>query len=699
MSELNTAQNTPNYAMAGMNAGSMSHMPVIPHATRVLNALQDEDGSQRDTPIRRSWARCVKTHRLHPDRHELPPVTSPTDLSRRRERMKDVLDCARSEMNTLFQQLGEPCTAVVLTDLDGVILHLTTAPDFKPMLEKAGFVIGSTWSEARAGTNGMGTCLVEAQPVSVQREEHFFSNLTELTCSAVPLHDPDNRMIGVLDVTSLSSKAQQHVLVLLGMTARMIENRLLDVRSQNAYLVNFHSRPEFLSTLHEGRLAVAEDGRILGANRSALFQLDSQSLDTLREGNISDVFQTSLPDLVERIRAAHFHPVVNYRAGGTHRFFFSVIRGPAAGGQRQAFPTPGRPKETTRDTTTGRTTPPKTGQTPAGQGEADIRGFSDPTLASHLEIAQRVIARGTPIMLRGPTGAGKEVFARTLHQLSPCAQRNFVAVNCASIPESLIESELFGYRAGAFTGAHRTGYRGKIVQAHGGTLFLDEIGDMALDLQTRLLRVLDERRISPLGSEESVPVEFQLLSATHRDLPSLVAQGRFREDLYYRLNGIELRLPALAERQDLGELISSILLEEQHDPNNVAPEATSLLMRHPWPGNVRQLRHVLRAAAALADGATITIGHLPSLASNLLRPEEEMPAAANLPAPAGEATGPCPEEDGLTVIERGERQAILMLLEQNRWNVSYVARSLNLSRNSLYRRFHKLRIPLAQKSR
>jgi transcriptional regulator of acetoin/glycerol metabolism len=227
---------------------------------------------------------------------------------------------------------------------------------------------------------------------------------------------------------------------------------------------------------------------------------------------------------------------------------------------------------------------------------------------------------------------------------------------------------------------------GKIAQATGGTLFLDEIGDMPLALQARLLRVLDERTVTPLGTEEPQSVEFQLLSATHRQLAQLVADGEFREDLYYRLAGIEMALPALRDRLDRAELIRAVLAEEGGAELPLDPTAWDLLMQHPWPGNVRQMRHVLRTAVALANGNAVTLEQLPSLrASASLAPREPAPAAA-------------PGEPVLSAEQLHERQALLELLEKQRWNVSHVAKDLKVSRNTLYRRMHRLRIPVTQGS-
>jgi transcriptional regulator of acetoin/glycerol metabolism len=295
-----------------------------------------------------------------------------------------------------------------------------------------------------------------------------------------------------------------------------------------------------------------------------------------------------------------------------------------------------------------------------------------------------VIASGTPLLLRAETGAGKEVFARAVHAAGSRCGGPFVAINCASLPEMLIEAELFGYRAGAFTGAEKSGRRGKIVQADGGTLFLDEIGDMPLPLQARLLRVLDERMVTPLGTDEARPVDFLLISASHCNLAEMVGEGTFREDLYYRLAGIELQLPPLRERSDRAEIIRNLLLDEGRTDTAISPAAWDLLLRHPWPGNLRQLHHVLRSAAALAGGAPLGLEHFPSL------------GAPPLPSPASRAAAVPAEavEETLSPQLAQERESLLRVLQTQRWNVSQVAKDLGVSRNTLYRRMHKLRIPV-----
>ena len=669
------------------------------HADRVLQAVR---GGVRDTlqdVVAQSWSRCVNEYRLHPDHGRAPPVLGRQELDERRARFADVIECARYEMTTLYQQLGDDESAVVLTDTDGVIVHMVSSPEFAADAAPLGLRLGALWNETEAGTNGMGTCLASGSPVCVRRDDHFFSQLTQLTCSAVPVYDPSGNIAAVLDVTSRSSLMQQHLLVLLGMTARMIENRLIDKRFGSAHPLHFHSRPEFVYTLHEGKLAIGEDGRILAANRSALFQLGMQTVAEIRTRRIEDLFQTSLEDMLQRSLSSSYHPVVTYRANAALRFF-AVARRPASDAQA-----PARPVVPVLGGSAG---PALAQETVVKAADAGLRGrpakapgatFQDSRLSQCLDTACRVIGRGTPVLLCAETGAGKEVFARAVHDASAHAKGAFVAVNCASLPETLIESELFGYRAGAFTGAQKTGRRGKILQADGGTLFLDEIADMPLDLQARLLRVLDERVVTPLGTEDSHAVDFQLISASHHHLPTLVAEGRFREDLYYRLAGIELALPPLRERSDKRELIRSLLQSEGGGDASLSAEGERLLLEHAWPGNIRQLRHVLRSAAALADGRPIGREHLPSLMGLAATPRLALPVAAAAPlarpAPVDEDEVPTPQAPRLNPIQANERQVLLQMLEQYRWNVSNVAKALDVSRNTLYRKLHKLHIDIS----
>ena len=691
------------------------------HARRILTLVQGGVREQEGDVVAQSWSRCINEYSLNPAKQRAPEFIEHADLEARRMRLADLIACARHEMTILYQQLGDIESAVVLTDTDGVIVHMVSSPKFSADAGPLGLRLGGIWSEEMAGTNGMGTCLAAGGPVWVHREDHFFQELSQLTCSAVPVYDPSGEIIAVLDVSSRSSLMQQHLLVMLGMTARMIENRLIDRRFSKAHPLHFHSRPEFVFTLHEGKLAVDADGQVLAANRSALFQLGLTSMEDIRSRRVEDLFATSLDDMLERSTLSSFHPVVTYHANANLRFF-AVAQRPAqpSGGASVLSLTP--PSSPSPKASALHSSPPaaavRSRLVPAPARQQD-NTFKDARLMAHLHTAHRVIARQTPILLCGETGAGKEVFARAVHGASPYANGAFVAINCACLPESLIESELFGYRAGAFTGAQRGGRRGKILQAHHGTLFLDEIADMPLELQARLLRVLDERQVTPLGAEDTVPVDFQLISASHQHLPTLVREHRFREDLYYRLAGIELLMPPLRERSDKRELILDLLATEGGAEAVLSPEAEHALMAYAWPGNVRQLRHVMRTALALADGQPIDRTHLTALP---LDPLAVAPSAFD--AVANHATGTAirhctdtantvgknalsdagsgetlphddPDSVKLKPLQAHERAMLLALLAEHRWNVSNVAKALGISRNSLYRKLHKLDIEIS----
>jgi sigma-54 dependent transcriptional regulator, acetoin dehydrogenase operon transcriptional activator AcoR len=346
--------------------------------------------------------------------------------------------------------------------------------------------------------------------------------------------------------------------------------------------------------------------------------------------------------------------------------------------------------------------PPRVAAAPRGTA-AEPSGLAalttgDAQMAAIAAKVRRVIDRDIPILVLGETGTGKELLARAIHQESQRARQPFIAVNCASIPDTLIESELFGYEEGAFTGARRKGAVGKIVQANGGTLFLDEIGDMPLALQAHLLRVLQERQVVPLGSNKAMAVDVAIVCATHRNLREMIAAQTFREDLYYRLNGLAVRLPALRERSDLAALAELIVLREAQRSLTLSPEVAELLARCAWPGNVRQLFNVLRTACVMAAGErTIRREHLPDDFLDDLRtqrmpdsaPGQRRAEAAPLAAAASAAIEPAPTPAQAAVghsLDDIEIDAIRRALDAAGGNISEAAKRLGISRNTIYRK-------------
>jgi transcriptional regulator of acetoin/glycerol metabolism len=605
-----------------------------------------------------SWRRCINDFGLAPERNDEPWVLDRTEIAERREACCHLVEMAKSEMTNLYQQVAGSGYSILLSDADGVVLNYIGDPLFTTAAASAGMVNGASWSESAQGTNGIGTCLVEKRPIVVHREEHFFTKNTGLTCSAAPIFEPTGEIAGVLDASSESHMAQQHTVALVNMSAQLIENRLFICRMRDHYVLRFHSRPEFVSTLGEGIIAFDPSGRLRAANRSALFQLGLSTVEEIAGRPIQEIFNLRVDDALLRAQRQSTHPQPLRDVQGGRRFYASF----------QA------PSEQMEGLSRGLTVARAVTSLDAPPSDLPFEGlqFGDTRMKRNAERAAKLIERDIPFIVLGETGTGKDVFARALHQAGPRRSKPFVAVNCASIPETLIESELFGYRPGAFTGASREGSRGKIVQAHGGTLFLDEIGDMPLELQARLLRVLEERAVIPLGGETPIEVDIQLISATHQNLKQQVMDGGFREDLYYRLHGLSLQLPPLREREDRRELIQHLLDVEAGGPGRleIEPDALALMDAYEWPGNIRQLRNTLRTLVGLCDGGVIRVGDLPD---DLLLGDEslELPARPNNP------------------LDVAERDAILRELEAAHWNVTRVASKLTLSRNTLYRKMKR----------
>jgi transcriptional regulator of acetoin/glycerol metabolism len=656
----------------------------VEHVNRVRSVVQSRNGPGRigtANRITQSWIRCLDEYRLDPGTCAEPEVVAPAELQERQERLADVQAVAKVEMANLYQQLAGSGYAIMLTDREGVLLNYFGDPAFTHAASKTGLMPGAVWSERAQGTNGMGTCLFERRPVTVHQDEHYLSRNIGLSCAAAPIFDHEGELVGVLDASGESRLAQQHTLALVSMSVQMIENRVFLHQFRHDYILRFHNRPEFVGTLSEGAIALSVTGKVLAATRCALFQLGFTDRTDIVGRDITELFNISFSGLIDSSARKAFHPVPLFEIRNGARFFAVVYQPVTASGARQSARIgllPGvSAKESTGD--------------PADSA-LDKLQFGDPVMAANVEKAKRVRERKVSIMLLGETGTGKEMFARAIHASGSRASRPFVAINCASIPESLIESELFGYRSGAFTGASKDGQRGKLLQANSGTLFLDEIGDMPVALQARLLRVLEEREVVPLGSETPIKLDIRLISATHCDLQKKIGLGEFREDLYYRLQGVTLTLPPLRERADRCSLIRHLAAEESDEgsPVELDVRLLSLLEQQRWPGNVRQLRHLLRSMIALRETDCLTERDLP--------PEYQAGAPDAAPAPC-----PAPEPESATgaslnTLESAERRALLQVLQRHEWNLSSVARELEISRNTLYRKLQRLNIRPPEKS-
>ncbi|TGP39946.1 sigma-54-dependent Fis family transcriptional regulator [bacterium M00.F.Ca.ET.228.01.1.1] len=605
---------------------------------------------------------------MRPDYDVLPAA----ELALKLEQNRILCAHATPVMETLHEQIVNTQSMIVLTDAEGLILHSIGDDDFLQRAEKVALRPGANWAESRQGTNAIGTALAERTATVVHGEQHYLAANRFLTCSSVPILDPYGDLIGVLDVTGDHRSYHQHTMALAKMSVQMIENHLFANTFRDTLQIAFHGRPEFLGTLMEGIAAFTCDGRFLSANRSAQFQL-GLPLAGLRAHTLSSLFGLTSAQLLDRLSMQRDrHLSLNLSNGAVVCAHVQLRRGTVAD-------EPARPRVQTPPPATQRSERAAAAANPLSKLSSLDTG--DPQVAAVITKVRKVIGKNIPILITGETGTGKELLAQAIHNDSPRHAGPFVAVNCASIPETLIESELFGYEEGAFTGARRKGAVGKLLQANGGTLFLDEIGDMPYPLQVRLLRVLQERLVNPLGSAKSIPVDVAIICATHRDLREMIAQARFREDLYYRLNGLVVKLPPLRERTDLAAVIRKMLDNASAEnaggqPLTIADDVMTLFEQCAWPGNFRQLGNLLRTAAVMVDeDGEIRREHLPDDFFDDLRAVGPTSAqkAGVLPLPTGR-------------LHDVAASVIANALAQHGGNVSAAARTLGISRNTIYRK-------------
>ena len=656
------------------------------HAARVLGVVRGHTdvvaGALVGADIAASWRRCMIDYSLDLQNDHEAIVLDRSSLEEHRGRHEQLIQFASAEIDWLYEHMAMSGSALVLTDAAGILLYEKIDPGILSDVRKAGLQLGADWSESRQGTNGMGTCLAENRPVIVHRDEHYCSRLIGLSCTAAPIHDAAGSLIAALDVTTLNAQgtrdSQNHVLSLVHLSAKLIEKCLFLRHFQQGHVLRFHARPEFVNLQHDGALALAPDATIIAADDMALRLLGVEQRSKVIGHRIDEIFDVRAEEMQgpPGRGGGHLWSIRDALTG--RRFFASMSQESADVNMAQYF-------------ADDKASAPvlKFAPIPAGRERLSLEDLAgdDPQMQRNVRCVRRIAASTVSVMIQGATGTGKELLARALHEAS--GRSPFVALNCAAIPESLIESELFGYRSGAFTGARRDGAKGIILQSSGGTLFLDEIGDMPLQLQSRLLRVLEEREVLPLGSDRPIKVDLRVVCASHQSLRTMIARGEFREDLYYRLNGLTLELPPLAERADKQQLIRKILVAESEDerPLSIETDAFDCLCRYAWPGNIRELRNVIRTALAISDGGVVRLIDLPSE----VRCGSAVRGARKHPAPEmQQAVG----EPALKPIAMAERRALMEAIRDNEGNMVRAAQALRISRSSLYRRCRQLQVPI-----
>lgn len=609
--------------------------------------------------ITRSWER---SRNIKLNGAGLTPIVAPL-LGERRESSRLLLDSAQPELDALAEHaIGNGCV-VIVTDASGVILEEIGSPDFLSKAQRFALLPGVEWSEGQCGTNAIGTVIVEREPLAVLGGEHYLAENGALGCAASPIFTGRGEIAGVLDVSGDAIRVDSHTLSMVRMASQQIEHRML-LSSTRGHIVRFHANGSVLGSAREGIVAIA-DGHVIATNRIAL-------------GLLGERWDTMLDESVERILGRSWSKLGRHASEvilpDGQRVMASLERNETRVASRFVSGI-----ATSRNGNSGATSRLSISRAHDANAESLSHAHA---VERHPELgkALRVLDAGIPVLITGETGVGKEVFAKQLHALSARRRGPFVAVNCAALPDSLIEAELFGYEEGAFTGARKNGSPGRIREAEGGVLLLDEIGDMPLTLQTRLLRVLEERAVTPLGGGKSVPVDFALVCATHRNLAHLVAEGQFRSDLLYRVNGFEILLQPLRDQIDKRLLFMRVFAElgaESH-ALTLGEDVIACFEQYTWPGNMRELASVLRTMIALADnGQMLQLEHVP----------EHIRASAPQAVGAGAAIVPSGEMRGANsaMLADIEQNAIENALQRTNGNVALAARQLGMHRSTIYR--------------
>lgn len=589
------------------------------------------DPERINNRIAESWYRCKKRDvnpYLRKGQHILPVEK----LLAHRERHKDFLNIAErhvKKMEPVFQEAG---MMALLIDPCGHVLSVSGNRKTIFEAQKINFVEGVCWTEERVGTNAIGTALETGEAVMVNGPEHFSVASHQWSCAAAPVYDSQRNLVGVMDLTCPYTESHPFMLAMVSSLAYTAEQEM--VRLAKSRHERFIQKAVELSDQYGDRLLVItdEEGKAVAASRPLRKKMPDYFGRTIEEmtSQTDTIVNQSipLPSSREKIGTCFFLSE-NKNLSGTllpkERFVFRGVTGISKSFQ-----------ETLR--------------------KARIASLSD-----------------TTCFITGETGTGKELVARAIHENSSRKNGPFIAVNCGAVPKELMESEFFGYADGAFTGAKRGGHKGKFEQAHGGTLFLDEVAELPPAMQTALLRVLQDRKVVPVGATKEVAVDVRIIAATHKDLPKLVKEGKFREDLFYRLYVFLVRLPALCERkEDLPALIQYIGRKKNQD-FEIPPAVLKKMQDYHWPGNIRELMNVIENVRLLA-----------------LAGEEE--AERYVDEYVSGQTGLCGKEKQdapLTPREAIERDMILEALKHTKGNAAAAAKMLDIPRSTFYRKLRK----------
>lgn len=624
-------------------------------------------------PLRReileSWKRCKLQYALDPYATPRPVKLSQQELLQRKQENEILLEAARPFLEVLSSSVRGSGFIITLADKDGYVMEISGDDEILEMAKANNYLPGCRRSEDEVGTNAIGLSLILRRPVQVTGYEHYNVNHHPWTCSSSPIFSPEKELLGSITLSGRSGGIHKHTLGMVASAAKAMEKQLKEeqLAREKAGLSSYLDA--LLDSVSEGIVAIGESGRVTHVNRAAERMLGVSGKQLLGR-NFKETAGVE-ESLWEKIISENDLKdcELNLCLSGKAAFFLLSVRPVKAHGRLLGKILILTERRRVHELIH------RFGGNQARFTFADIKG-EDPKLKRQIELAKIAAKTGSRVLLVGESGTGKELFAQAIHNESPKRAGPFVAVSCAAVPRELIEAELFGYREGAFTGARRGGQMGKFELADGGTLFLDEISSMPLEMQAKLLRVLQEGEVMRLGDERPRRVEVRVIAAANTDLMEEVRHRNFREDLYFRLNVVEIFIPPLRERkEDLPLLVEHILARTSAQLNRgairISKEAMGVMMAYSWPGNVRELENCLERASILCEGDLIQVEHLPrqlvmARQMDLWERQQEKP------------------------LHEWEEQIIAQTLERCRGNISLCARRLGVSRSTLHRRMKEM---------
>ena len=626
--------------------------------------------------IERSWQRSVRSGVDARGRGSVL-IASVDEVDGLRLRNSELLAAAGKTFERIAELLGDTATMVVITDNQGVIIETSGDPRTIDSGHDIRLEVGANWGETVTGTNGIGTALVTGNPVYVRAAEHFCEGVKAWTCIGAPIRNPlDGSILGVIDFSGPQDIFHRHNIALGMMAASHIELALADqMRIERVRLLELCLSRLKGAERGDGFVILDRFGRIIHHCETAAARWRTLNPDAdLRIGHrLVDFNGDVWPDKFD----GSVIPGINMERMEPLMFDGAISGALLLLGPPTRAAAPARPMVH--------------GLRQAIQAvKAAIIGDSEELLEA-IDRTERAAHGKTSILLEGETGVGKELFAKLVHAVSQeTGKEPFVAFNCGAVSKELLGSELFGHAAGAFTGATREGRAGRFEVANGGVLSLDEIGEMPLDLQPYLLRILEEKAVYRIGESKPRPINVRLVASTNRNLKIEAAEGRFRKDLYFRIGAVKITIPPLRKRHgDIALLIEHFNHEiagtYAMEPLRFQPSVLDLLERYEWPGNVRELRNLVESLALMSTDRNVRVDDFPE---DFIEELQHLGAVGQTVLPPGAATS---GGDEISRIDETERRLIEKTLAVSGGNTSVAADRLGISRSTLYRKLQQYR--------